>query len=155
MSSGSWTLDTAAASIRVLLVDDHDLVRTAVERLLRTLPGIQVVASAGGGREALFLIPQARPDVILMDLSMPGLDGIQATRTIRLAFPETPVIALTAYAEPEWVAAALAAGVRGYLVKGGDADELLEAVRAVAEGGRWLSARAELALRAIHPDAGA
>jgi two-component system, NarL family, invasion response regulator UvrY len=136
----------------VVLVDDHDLVRTAVERLLRHLPGIEVVGSVGGGREALYLIAQALPDVVLMDLSMPGMDGIQATRLIRLAFPDVPVIAFTAYAEPEWVSAALAAGVSGYLLKGGDADEFLDAVRAVAAGGRWLSARAALALRAIDPD---
>jgi DNA-binding NarL/FixJ family response regulator len=138
--------------IRVLLVDDHCMVRAAVERLLREVPEIEVVGSAGGGAEALFLVRRVRPDVVLMDLSMPEVDGIAAARAILAAFPEVRVLAFSAYYEPEPVVDAFEAGVTGYLLKGGDVDELVEALRAAALGKRWLSAAVALAIRAIRPD---
>jgi DNA-binding NarL/FixJ family response regulator len=136
----------------VLLVDDHDLVRAAVERLLDMVPEIEVVGSAGGGVPALRLVPCVRPDVVLMDLSMPEMDGVQATRAIVAAFPAVRVVAFSAYSEPELVADAFQAGVTGYVLKGGDADELLEAVQAAARSESWLSPRVAEALGAICGD---
>jgi two-component system, NarL family, invasion response regulator UvrY len=136
----------------VLLVDDHDLVRAAVVQLLHEVPEIEVVGSAAGGAEALRLVPRVWPDVVLMDLRMPAVDGIQATRAILAAYPAVRVLAFTAYSEPECVLSALEAGATGYLVKGADTDELLEAVQAAAENRRWLSPRAAQALRTIRPD---
>jgi two-component system, NarL family, invasion response regulator UvrY len=137
----------------VLLVDDHCKVRGALNRLLQQMQGIEVVGSAGGGAEALLHVSRSRPDVVLMDLSMPDVDGVTAMRAILAAFPAVRVLAFTAYSDPDHVVNALDAGATGYLLKGGDVDELVGAVKAAARGERWLSPQVALVLRVIRPDA--
>ncbi|MBW0133603.1 response regulator transcription factor [Pseudonocardia abyssalis] len=120
--------------IRVLVVDDHPIVRGGLIALLDTLPGLVVVGEAGTGRDAVALARRHRPDVVVMDLRMPDLDGVAATRVIRAELPDTAVLVLTMFDEDVLVAAALAAGARGYLLKGAESAEIDRAVRAVAGG---------------------
>jgi len=119
--------------IRVLVVDDHAIVRQGLSRLLGTAPGIELVAEAANGNEALHLVRRHRPDVVLMDITMPVLDGIGATRLITQHDPLTMVLLLTSAAD-EQVVEGLAAGACGVLYKHAEIDELLEAVRAAARG---------------------
>lgn len=120
--------------VRVLVADDHPIVRGGLIALLNTLPGLVVVGQAGTGRHAVTLTRRHRPDVVVMDLRMPDLDGVEATRVIRAELPDTAVLVLTMFHEDALVAAALAAGARGYLLKGAGSDEIDRAVRAVAGG---------------------
>jgi DNA-binding NarL/FixJ family response regulator len=133
----------------VLLVDDHRHVRVALEQLFEQVPEIVVVGSTWVGKRALQLVPSARPDVVLMDLSMPDMDGIEATRAIQAAFPEVRVLVFTAYSDPERVLGALDAGAVGYLLKDAEPDELVTAIQAAARGECWLSARVESVVRAF------
>ncbi|WP_067129833.1 response regulator transcription factor [Microtetraspora malaysiensis] len=119
---------------RVLVADDQSVVREGLVLLLGLLPGIEVVGSAGDGEAALRLVAAERPDVVLMDLRMPRMDGVEATRRIRAEFPGTQVVVLTTYADDESVFAALRAGARGFLTKSADADEIARAVEAVMNG---------------------
>ncbi|MEV8631715.1 response regulator transcription factor [Streptosporangium sp. NPDC051023] len=119
---------------RVLVVDDQAVVRDGLVLLLGLLPGIEVVGSAGDGEAALRLVAERRPDVVLMDLRMPRVDGVEATRRIRAGFPETQVVVLTTYSDDESVFAALRAGARGFLTKSADAEEIARAVAAVMNG---------------------
>ncbi|MGI5485917.1 response regulator [Microtetraspora malaysiensis] len=119
---------------RVLVADDQSVVREGLVLLLGLLPGIEVVGSAGDGEAALRLVAAERPDVVLMDLRMPRMDGVEATRRIRAEFPDTQVVVLTTYADDESVFAALRAGARGFLTKSADADEIARAVEAVMNG---------------------
>jgi DNA-binding NarL/FixJ family response regulator len=121
-------------TIKVLVVDDQRIVRDGLALLLRTTPGIEPVGAAENGRQALELVPELEPDVVLMDLRMPELDGVEATRAIRSAHPAVQVIVLTTYSDDESVFAALRAGARGYLTKDAEADELARAIRRVHEG---------------------
>ena len=128
-------------AIRVVLAEDHAFVREGTAELLERAGGVQVVGQAADGFEAVRLVDTLRPDVLLIDLAMPGLDGIEATRrAIRLA-PGTAVLALTAHEEEPYVRAMLEAGARGYLSKAARAQELVAAVRAVAAGETVLSPR--------------
>jgi DNA-binding NarL/FixJ family response regulator len=139
--------------IRVLLAEDHTLVRSALEKLLAASGDIEVVGAAANGREAVELAATARPDVVLMDLSMPELDGVQATRAIVAADVDAQVVVLTSLAEPERVLAALDAGAVGYLLKDAEPDEVVAGVRAAARGESPLApkaARAVLTARAAH-----
>jgi DNA-binding NarL/FixJ family response regulator len=122
----------AAGVIRVLLADDQRVVREGLGTLLGLLDGIELVATAADGEEALALSAQHNPDVVLMDLRMPRMDGIEAIR--RLSARGTSAIALTTYADDASVLGALRAGARGYLTKDAGADEILAAVEAVARG---------------------
>jgi DNA-binding NarL/FixJ family response regulator len=126
-------------AIRVLLVDDQKLVRAGIRALLQTLPGVEVVAEAGDGREALRLIESHRPNVVLMDIMMPNLNGLDATAQVVRAYPGTRVVMLTMNAGEESVLQTLRAGAAGYLVKTADPAELELAVRAVARGETFLS----------------
>jgi DNA-binding NarL/FixJ family response regulator len=121
-------------TIRVLVVDDQRIVREGLALLLRTTPGIEPVGAAENGRHALDLVRELEPDVVLMDLRMPELDGVEATKSIRTAHPAVQVIVLTTYSDDESVFAALRAGARGYLTKDAEADELARAIRRVHEG---------------------
>ena len=123
-----------AAPIRVVLADDHPVVRRGLSALLKTLDGVEVVGQAGTGAEAVKEVALNRPDVVIMDLRMPTLDGVAATRQIVRDFPETAVLVLTMFDEDAMVAEALRAGARGYLLKGADQDEIERAIRAVAGG---------------------
>jgi DNA-binding NarL/FixJ family response regulator len=126
-------------SIRVLLADDHTLVRAGIRALLQNLGGIQVVAEADDGREALRLIERLRPDVVLMDIAMPGLNGLEAAARATKEFPQVRVIILSMHANEEYVLQALRAGAAGYLLKGARTLELELAVTSVARGEIYLS----------------
>ncbi|MBB4915251.1 response regulator [Streptosporangium saharense] len=131
---------------RVLVVDDQAVVREGLVLLLGLLPDIEVVGSAPDGREALRLVAELRPDVVLMDLRMPRMDGVEATREIRAAFPATQVVVLTTYSDDESVFAALRAGARGFLTKSADAEEIARAVAAVVNGDAQLDPGVQLRL---------
>lgn len=132
--------------ITIMVVDDHAVVRAGLARVLETTPDMHIVAEAGDGAEARLLLADIDPDVILMDLSMPGMDGVTATRLILQEHPQACVVALTSYGDRDRVMAMLDAGARGYLVKDGDPEELVRAVRAAAGGGSPLSPVAASAL---------
>lgn len=127
------------ATIRVLLADDHDLVRAGFRSLLERLEGIEVVAEADDGREALDLIARHRPDVVLMDIKMPGLNGIEAMSRALRETPGTRVVMLSMYANEEYVVQSLRAGAIGYLLKDAATAELELAVRAAARDETYLS----------------
>jgi DNA-binding NarL/FixJ family response regulator len=124
----------AAGVTRVLLADDQRVVREGLSMLLGLLPGIEVVGTAADGEEAFAMALELRPEVVLMDLRMPRCDGIEATRRLRDARPETKVIALTTYADDASVLAAIRAGARGFLTKDAGAEEIQDAIGAVARG---------------------
>ncbi len=124
---------------RVLLAEDHTLVRAGIRALLQNLTGIQVVAEASDGREALRLIKISQPDVVLMDIAMAGLNGLEATARVTKEFPTVRVIILSMHSTEEYVAQALHAGAAGYLLKDAVAAELELAVMAVARGETYLS----------------
>jgi DNA-binding NarL/FixJ family response regulator len=125
--------------IRVLLADDEAMIRAGVRAILSADPGIEVVAEAGDGREAVELVLSHRPDVALLDIRMPRLDGLEAAEEIRRIMPETALVMLTTFSEDEYIARALGAGVSGFLLKSGNPHELIAGVRAVAEGAAFLS----------------
>jgi DNA-binding NarL/FixJ family response regulator len=127
------------ARIRVLLADDHTLFRAGIRALLQTLEDIEIVAEAADGREALRLIAAQRPDVVLMDIMMPNLNGLDAAARVGRAFPDTRVVILSMNADEDSVLKALRAGAAGYLVKTADPAELELAIRAVVRGKRFLS----------------
>ncbi|MFI9550904.1 response regulator [Nonomuraea endophytica] len=120
--------------IEIVVADDQAVVRAGIAAVLETEPGLSVVGRAANGHEAVELVTKLRPDVALMDIKMPGLDGIRATAKIVAAAPETRVVVLTAFGLDEYVFAALRAGATGYLLKDAEPEELLEAVRLAAEG---------------------
>jgi len=120
--------------IRVLAVDDQRVVREGLAMLLGLLPDVQVVGTAADGEEALTLAGELRPDVILMDLRMPRVDGVEATRRLRASHPEIKVVVLTTYADDRSVIDALRAGALGYLTKDAGADEIRQALQRVASG---------------------
>jgi DNA-binding NarL/FixJ family response regulator len=119
---------------RVLVVDDQTVVRDGLVLLLGLLPGLEVVGSAGDGEEAVRLVGENHPDVVLMDLRMPRVDGVEATRRIKAAYPSVQIVVLTTYSDDESVFAALQAGARGYLTKDAGADEIARAIDAVRGG---------------------
>jgi DNA-binding NarL/FixJ family response regulator len=121
-------------SVRVLVVDDQRVVRDGLALLLRVAPDVDLVGTAENGQVALDRLEELAPDVVLMDLRMPVLDGVEATRRIRAGHPTVQVIVLTTYADDESVFAALRAGARGYLTKDADADEIVRAVQRVHAG---------------------
>jgi DNA-binding NarL/FixJ family response regulator len=127
--------------IRVLLADDHDLVRAGFRSLVQSFGGVHVVAEADDGREALRQIEIHRPHVVLMDIMMPGLNGLEATARIAKDFPKTRVIILTMNAAEEYVLKAMRVGAAGYLLKDGNPAELEQAIRAVARGETFLSSK--------------
>ena len=127
-------MSAAVAPVRVLLVDDQTLFREALSTLLEVRPEIEVVGEAGDGDAALRRTADLRPDVVLMDLHMPVLDGIAATRRLRVEHPDVRVLALTTFDDDEDVFAALRAGALGYLLKDVSGDRLVEALLAAARG---------------------
>ena len=132
--------------IRVLLVDDHAVVRAGLEQVLTHADGMETVGSVADGTEAVAAVSALEPDVVLMDLSMPGLDGVEATRRIVAARPETNIVVLTSFSDCERILEALDAGAVGYLLKDAEPDELLRGIRAAATGGSPLSPRAARAV---------
>ena len=134
MSAGGPGGDEDRAPIRVLLADDQRLVRESLGILLGLLGGIELVATASDGEEALALAAEHHPQVVLMDIRMPRLDGIEATRRLRERCPDVRVISLTTYADDESVLGALRAGARGYLTKDASGEEIRAAILTVAAG---------------------
>jgi DNA-binding NarL/FixJ family response regulator len=132
--------------IRVVIVDDHPMMRSGLAQLLESTDDLEVVGIASDGLEAVELDALHHPDVVMMDISMPGIDGVEATRRIVTARPEAHVVMLTSFAEHERVIAALDAGAIGYLLKDADPSELLRAVRSGALGEAPFSPRAAQAL---------
>ena len=130
---------TMAEKIRVLLADDHVLVRQGIRQFLEESGEIQVVAEADNGAEALHLVETARPDVTVLDIHMPEMTGVEATRRIKARYPEVKVLILTAYDDDPYVFALLQAGADGYVLKTARADELVRAVRDVHAGNAALS----------------
>jgi DNA-binding NarL/FixJ family response regulator len=122
-------------SIRVVVVDDHTIVRDGLAALLGALDGIEVVGTAGDGREALHVVEESKPDVVVMDIQMPKLDGIEATRFLTSRDKALKVVMLTMNEDDETVLSAIRAGASGYLLKGSGAEEVQNAVRAAAAGG--------------------
>ena len=127
--------------MRVLLADDHNIVRNGLRRLLDAEPDIEVVAEASDGREAVELAAQQSVDVVVMDLAMPNLNGVEATCQILAQSPAAKVIALSMHSDRRFVASALQAGVSGYLLKDCAAEELVSAIRSVAAGHTCFSAQ--------------
>jgi len=121
--------------IRVVLADDHPVVRAGLAALLASLPGIEVVGVAKTGREAVREVITTRPDVAVLDLQMPDLDGFAATRELVRSAPEVAVLVLTMFEDDDSVFAAMRAGARGYLLKGADAAQLVTTIRTLASGG--------------------
>ena len=132
--------------IRVLIVDDHSVVRRGLRMFLEDDPRLELVGEAADGEEGVRLARETRPDVVLMDLLLPKLDGIGATEKIRQELPDTQVIALTSVLEDESVVGAVKAGAIGYLLKNTEGDELLNAIHAAAEGKVRLSPEASARL---------
>lgn len=120
--------------IRVLLVDDHMLIRDGLKRILALEPGISVVGDGSNGREALELTAALSPDVVIMDINMPEMNGIEAARLIRERYPRTAIIALTIHDDEEYVCELVNAGISGYLLKDVSADELVESINRVCAG---------------------
>jgi len=135
-------MTTETKPIRVMLVDDHAVVRSGLSAFLMAYDDLELVGEASGGEEAIRLCEQAQPDVVLMDLVMPGMDGATATGLIREACPQIQVIALTSFKEQELVEGALQAGAIGYLLKDITADALADAIRSAADGKPTLASEA-------------
>ena len=125
--------------IRILLADDHAVVRQGFRMILSAQPDMEIVGEAGNGREAVTLAEQFKPDVVVMDVAMPELNGIEATRRLALSAPHTRVVALSMHKDSVYVREILRAGARGYLLKDSVAADLVHAVRAVASGEGYLS----------------
>jgi DNA-binding NarL/FixJ family response regulator len=125
----------AAVSVRILLADDHPMFRAGLRGSLAADPELEVVAEAADGAEAIALALELRPDVVLMDLQMPGVNGVEATARLAEAVPQARVLVLTMFEDDHSVFAAMRAGARGYLLKGAGEEDVVRAVRTVADGG--------------------
>lgn len=125
--------------IRVLVVDDHDLVRTGITRMLADIDGLQVVGEADSGESALKLARELKPDVVLMDVKMPGIGGLEATRKLLRSHPDTKVVAVTVCEDDPFPTRLMQAGAAGYLTKGAGLDEMVQAIRLAFAGQRYIS----------------
>ena len=137
--NNSSNLNNSAKCIRVLLADDHTLVRAGIRALLEKLPGVEAAGEASDGREVIGLIKAQQPDVVLMDISMPGLNGLQALARITRDFPPVRVIILSMHHNDEYVLQALKSGASGYLLKRAATAEVAAALKTVLGGGVYLS----------------
>ena len=125
-------------TIKLMLVDDHDVVRTGLRSFLETQPGLKVIGEAKNGLEALEQAKKSQPDIVLMDITMPDMDGMEATRQLKHLYPECQVLVLTVHSDKQYFMQMLGAGASGYLTKQAAADELVAAIRAVAAGHVYL-----------------
>jgi two-component system, NarL family, response regulator LiaR len=146
MTEGGAVPERGGGKIKVVIVDDHVLVRSGLEVVLGMFDDIELAGQAGDGEEAVRLCSELSPDVVLMDLVMPGMSGVEATRRILAACPDTRVVALTSFTEEDLIGETLRAGAIGYLMKNVSADQLAEAVRAAAAGRSTLAPEAADAL---------
>lgn len=137
---------------RLLLADDHSVLRSGLRLLLSRQPSLEVVAEAGDGWEALDLCRQHQPDILVLDLSMPRLDGLEVLRHVQADMPWLKVLVLTMHEDPEYLRRALGAGARGYVLKRAVDAELLSAVRVVAEGGTYVYPTLATALMKAHAE---
>jgi two-component system, NarL family, response regulator NreC len=124
--------------IRLMLVDDHEVIRVGLKTFLQTQPDFEVVAEAGDGEQAVERAMKSHPDVILMDITMPGVDGMEATRRLRVLCPKCLVLALTVHDDKQYLMQMLAAGASGYITKQAAAEELVEAIHTIASGNVFL-----------------
>ena len=145
-TESSRRTNAPSAPIRVMIVDDHAVVRSGLQTFLSVMPELELVGEACSGDEAVLRCGALKPDVVLMDLKMPGTDGVTATRLIREKYPQVRIVALTSFEEDSLVQEALRAGATGYLMKTVTAHELLAAIRAAHEGKMTLSPEATEAL---------
>jgi DNA-binding NarL/FixJ family response regulator len=127
-------------SIRVVVADDHDLFREGLRQLLETIPSVEIVGEASDGQEAIRMVADVQPDVILMDINMPRVDGLRATEYIVKHYPETNVIVLTMYQDDEYAIHAIRAGAKSYLLKNSRSEEVIEAIHVAANGGSTIDA---------------
>ena len=139
--------------IRVLVVDDHDLVRTGITRMLADIDGLLVVGEASTGEEALLKVREVRPDVVLMDVKMPGIGGLEATRKLMRSQPDIKVVAVTVCEEDPFPTRLLQAGAAGYLTKGAALEQMVQAIRLVFAGQRYIDPQIaqQLALKSFQP----
>lgn len=139
--------------IRVLVVDDHDLVRTGISRMLADIDGLQVIGQAESGEAAIKRSRELKPDVVLMDVKMPGIGGLEATRKLLRSYPDIKVIAVTICEEDPFPTRLLQAGAAGYLTKGAALEEMIQAIRMVFAGQRYISPQIaqQLALKSFQP----
>ncbi len=126
------------STIRLMLVDDHDIVRTGLRTFLETQEGLQVVAEARNGEEAIQRAAEAQPDVVIMDITMPHMDGLEATRRLKGNLPACHVLALTVHEDKQYLFEMLAAGASGYITKQSAAEELVAAIHTIASGNVYL-----------------
>lgn len=124
---------------RILFADDHQMFRAGVTNLLRKEPDFEMIAEANDGKEAVMLVRQLRPDVVIMDISLPFMDGIEATRLIVNEFPETKILVLTSHESEEFVVNMLRSGARGYVLKEAPIEELVLAVKTIANGSSYFA----------------
>ncbi len=124
---------------RVLVVDDHTVIRRGIRSILRAWTEWDVSGEASSGEEAIELTKELKPDIVLMDISMPGMGGLEATKLIRKIYPQAKILLLTLHDSPEWAETALRAGARGYVLKSDSGAELLRALKVVAANGVYAS----------------
>jgi two-component system response regulator NreC len=150
-------------TIKLMLVDDHDVVRTGLRSFLETQPGFEVIAEAKNGMQALEKAREAKPDIVLMDITMPDMDGIEATQKLKNLYPDCQILVLTVHADKQYFMKMLSVGASGYLTKQAAADELVAAIQAVAAGyvylqpalARWLLEDYQQLARTVSlPDSG-
>lgn len=140
-------------SIRILIADDHGLMRAGLRAVLEDEPAIEVVGEASNGEEVLHLTGELLPDIVLLDIGMPGIDGIEATRRLRRIYPQIQVLILTVYDEESLLREAIRAGASGYLIKRAAEDELLAAIQAVSRGDMYIHpAITRLLLKDLSPN---
>lgn len=125
--------------IKILLVDDHDLVRLGIKRLLADVVDVRVIGEAATGREAIELVPKINPDIVIMDVKMPDMDGLEATRRLTRMYPEVKILALSAYVDEPYPSRVLQAGAAGYMTKDISTEELVDAIRKISMGKKYLS----------------
>jgi DNA-binding NarL/FixJ family response regulator len=148
-------ISSAPDSIEVVLADDHDLVRTGIKALLLAIPGVKVVGEARDGNELLAIVARHLPDVVVTDISMPGLDGLQALARLKALYPQLRVLVLSMYETADFIKRAVTSGANGYLLKGSSAHELEQALRSIMLTGSYFgTAVTQQLLKPSEPDAG-
>ena len=140
-------------TIRILIADDHGLMRAGLHAMLEDEPAVEVVGEAASGEEVLQLAGEVSPDIVLLDINMPGMDGIETTRRLRISYPQTRVLILTVYAEESLLREAIQAGASGYIIKRAAEEELITAIQAISRGDIYIHpAITWFLLKELNPD---